>query len=163
MIFAHGPNGEFGKGSGLPWDIPEELTHFKEYTKGKTLIMSGSTFASLPGLLPGRRHIVIGRPKTVAKNGAVPHVLFPENYALRDICGVYKGSIVVGGRDFLLEASKFCKEASITEVLHSGDADYFIDYKEIYKELNSRLRYDGVETFGKYHIHSWKTEEAIGQ
>jgi dihydrofolate reductase len=45
-----------------------DLKRFKALTMGKPMIMGRKTFESLPGLLPGRRHIVLtrattGRPK----------------------------------------------------------------------------------------------------
>ena len=47
-----------GAEGGMPWHVPEDLQHFKEVTMGKTMLMGRKTFASLPGVLPGRMHIV---------------------------------------------------------------------------------------------------------
>jgi dihydrofolate reductase len=45
----------------LPWRIPEDFKFFKETTMGHPMIMGRKTFESLPGILPGRTHIVITR------------------------------------------------------------------------------------------------------
>lgn len=50
-----------GKEGGLPWKISTDLQYFKQVTMGKPLIMGRVTFDSLPGLLPGRPHIVVTR------------------------------------------------------------------------------------------------------
>lgn len=60
-IYARAANGVIGKDGGLPWHLPADLRHFKALTSGKPMIMGRKTFESLPGLLPGRRHIVLTR------------------------------------------------------------------------------------------------------
>ena len=37
-----------GKNGTLPWNIPEDLQHFKEYTSGKVCVMGRKTWDSLP-------------------------------------------------------------------------------------------------------------------
>ncbi len=54
-------NGVIGKDNGLPWHIPGDLRRFKQLTMGSAMIMGRKTFDSLPGILPGRRHIVMTR------------------------------------------------------------------------------------------------------
>lgn len=137
MIFATGPGGEFGLNNGLPWNVPEDFKHFKKYTSGCTLVMSGSTFATLPSLLPGHPHAVIGRPGTVAKNGDRPSVLYKEGSCLRSLCEHIEGDVVViGGRDFLMEAADFVDEASITLInINIPEATHYIDYSSVMSKL----------------------------
>lgn len=59
MIVARAQNGVIGTNGQLPWHIPADLRHFKTLTQGAPMIMGRKTFESLPGLLPGRRHIVL--------------------------------------------------------------------------------------------------------
>ena len=61
LVVARASNGVIGKDGALPWHIPADLKHFKQVTSGAPMIMGRKTFASLPGLLPGRRHIVLTR------------------------------------------------------------------------------------------------------
>lgn len=61
LIFARAANGAIGKDGDLPWRLPADLKHFKALTMGLPMIMGRKTFESLPGLLPGRRHIVLTR------------------------------------------------------------------------------------------------------
>ncbi len=70
LIYARAANGAIGLDGDLPWRLPADLKHFKALTLGKPMIMGRKTFESLPGLLPGRRHIVLTRDAAWAAVGA---------------------------------------------------------------------------------------------
>ncbi len=70
LIYARAANGAIGLGGDLPWRLPADLKHFKALTMGLPMIMGRKTFESLPGLLPGRRHIVLTRDASWAAVGA---------------------------------------------------------------------------------------------
>ncbi len=70
LILARADNGVIGKDGTMPWHLPADLRHFKSLTQGKPMIMGRKTFDSLPGLLPGRRHIVLTRDKDWEAEGA---------------------------------------------------------------------------------------------
>ena len=61
FVIARAENGVIGRDGALPWRIPADLERFKALTLGAPMIMGRKTFESLPGLLPGRRHIVLTR------------------------------------------------------------------------------------------------------
>lgn len=69
LIYARAANGAIGNDGDLPWRLPADLKRFKALTIGKPMIMGRKTFESLPGLLPGRRHIVLSRRDGVATDG----------------------------------------------------------------------------------------------
>lgn len=50
-----------GYQGGMPWHMPVDLKHFKQWTQGKTIMMGRKTFDSLGRPLPKRRNIVISR------------------------------------------------------------------------------------------------------
>ena len=58
---ARADNGVIGVDGRLPWHLPADLKRFKAQTLGRPMIMGRKTFDSLPGILPGRRHIVLTR------------------------------------------------------------------------------------------------------
>lgn len=60
-IVAMAENRVIGKDNTLLWHLPEDFKHFKRTTMGNPMIMGRKTFESLPGMLPGRPHIVITR------------------------------------------------------------------------------------------------------
>lgn len=59
LIVARDPAGLIGAGGTLPWRYKEDLARFKKVTMDGALVMGRKTFQGLPGLLPGRRHIVV--------------------------------------------------------------------------------------------------------
>lgn len=61
LVVARADNGVIGRDGKLPWRLPADLQRFKAVTMGRPMIMGRKTFESLPGLLPGRRHIVLTR------------------------------------------------------------------------------------------------------
>lgn len=70
IIAAIGKKNELGKENKLLWDLPEDLKHFKDKTRGSAIIMGRKTFDSIGRPLPARRNIVISRDKTLGIPGA---------------------------------------------------------------------------------------------
>ncbi|MCZ8135769.1 MAG: dihydrofolate reductase [Porphyrobacter sp.] len=70
LIYARAANGAIGHEGDLPWRLPADLKRFKALTMGKPMVMGRKTFESLPGLLPGRRHIVLSQRIGFAAEGA---------------------------------------------------------------------------------------------
>jgi dihydrofolate reductase len=70
LVVARAQNGVIGRGGKLPWHIPADLKRFKALTMGRAMVMGRKTFESLPGLLPGRRHIVLTRDRAWRAEGA---------------------------------------------------------------------------------------------
>ena len=68
---ARADNNVIGDGGGIPWRLPGEQQRFKAMTMGKPMVMGRKTFESLPGLLPGRRHIVVTRDAAWQAEGAI--------------------------------------------------------------------------------------------
>jgi dihydrofolate reductase len=84
LVVARAANGVIGRDGKLPWHIPEDLRHFKRVTTGTAMIMGRRTFESLPGLLPGRRHIVLTRDPAWSAAGAEIARSVDEALALAD-------------------------------------------------------------------------------
>ena len=70
LVLARAANGVIGKDGKLPWYLPDDLKRFKRITMGAPMIMGRKTFESLPGILPGRRHIVLTRDPNWHADGA---------------------------------------------------------------------------------------------
>ena len=75
LIYARAANGAIGHEGALPWRLRADLKRFKALTmgregKGLPMIMGRKTFESLPGLLPGRRHIVLTHRERWDSEGA---------------------------------------------------------------------------------------------
>ena len=64
-------NRVIGRDGDLPWQLPEDLRHFKRLTLGKPVIMGRKTWDSLyVKPLPSRRNIVVTRNPDFQANGA---------------------------------------------------------------------------------------------
>ena len=60
LIAAMDCQGGIGKNGRLPWHIPEDLKHFKEYTADKVVVMGRKTWDSLPVKpLPNRHNLIM--------------------------------------------------------------------------------------------------------
>lgn len=69
-VLAMTPELLIGARNGLPWHLPEDMKHFREITKGGTVIMGRNTYLSLPDAfrpLPGRRNIVLSKESPVSE------------------------------------------------------------------------------------------------
>src|SRR5512142_2896136 len=59
LVAAVAANGVIGNGGRLPWQLPEDLKHFKRLTLGHPVIMGRRTWESLGKPLHGRDNIVV--------------------------------------------------------------------------------------------------------
>jgi dihydrofolate reductase len=76
LVVAVAANGVIGAEGAMPWHLPADLRRFKALTMNMPMIMGRKTFDSLPGILPGRRHIVLTRDQDWQADGAeVAHSL----------------------------------------------------------------------------------------
>src|SRR6185369_16168245 len=113
IIVARARNGVIGRDGKLPWHISADLKRFKALTMGSAMVMGRKTFESLPGLLPGRRHIVLTRDRDWSANGAeVAHDL---DQALA-LAGAERVS-VIGGANLFAQFLPLAGRIELTEVL----------------------------------------------
>jgi dihydrofolate reductase len=116
---ARSDNGIIGRDGGLPWRLPEDLKHFKALTMGKPMIMGRKTFESLPGLLPGRRHIVLTRDTGWSADGAERAGTVDEALALAEAPEV----AVIGGAEIYALFMDRATRIELTEVHRTVEGD----------------------------------------
>jgi dihydrofolate reductase len=122
LVVARAENGVIGRDGGLPWHISEDLKHFKRVTMGSAMVMGRRTFDSLPGLLPGRRHIVLTRDPEWRAAGAELARSAEEALAL---AGQERVSIIGGAEMFAL-FEPLAEAVELTEVHGSPEGDTFL-------------------------------------
>lgn len=105
LIVATDRNLAIGKDNAMLWHIPEDFKFFKRTTMGKPMVMGRKTFESLPGVLPGRAHLVVSRSGFTHDHEAVSG--YSEFYAA------------------LNAAKKMAKEAEQDEVFIVGGAQIY--------------------------------------
>ncbi|MBY6127263.1 dihydrofolate reductase [Qipengyuania aquimaris] len=122
LIYARSANGAIGKDGALPWHLPADLKRFKALTMDKPMIMGRKTFESLPGLLPGRRHIVLTRKERWDSSGA--EVVRSVEEA---IAKAGEGDIaVIGGAAIFDVFMPLAERVELTEIHEEFDGDVFM-------------------------------------
>ncbi len=119
LVLAKAANGIIGADGAMPWHIPADLRHFKQITKGSPMIMGRKTFDSLPGLLPGRRHIVLTRDVAWEEDGAEPVHCVEEALRVANGPHVY----VIGGAEIYALFLPLADRIELTEITASPDGD----------------------------------------
>ena len=122
IVVARAQNGVIGRDGKLPWHISADLRRFKVLTMGSVMVMGRRTFESLPGLLPGRRHIVLTRDASWHAEGA--EVVHHVDEALR-LAGDQRVS-VIGGADIFRLFLPLADRIELTEVLADIAGDTFM-------------------------------------
>jgi dihydrofolate reductase len=119
LIVARALNGVIGRDGKLPWHISADLKRFKALTMGGVMVMGRRTFDSLPGLLPGRRHIVLTRDRGWSAEGAEVAHGVDEALAL---AGGERISVIGGAEVFDL-FMPLADRIELTEVLEDVPGD----------------------------------------
>jgi dihydrofolate reductase len=140
IVVARARNGVIGRDGGLPWHIPADLKRFKALTTGSVMVMGRKTFESLPGLLPGRRHVVLTRdPAWRAEGAEVAHSLEQAIELAGD-----QSISVIGGAEIFGKFLPLADRVELTEVLDEVEGDTFMPdprklagLDEIYREEHS--------------------------
>ncbi|MEK7343235.1 MAG: dihydrofolate reductase [Pseudomonadota bacterium] len=159
LVLARADNGVIGKDGDLPWRLPADLKHFKALTAGHPMLMGRRTFDSLPGLLPGRRHIVLTRDPDWAAPGAEAVHDIDQALAL----AAAPTLMVIGGAEIYRLFLPLATRIELTEVHIEADGDAAIAYPDPalwretaradYPATDGRPAYSFV-TFGRADCHT---------
>jgi dihydrofolate reductase len=135
FVVARATDGTIARDGDVPWKISDDLKRFKRLTTGLPMIMGRKTFDSLPGLLPGRRHIVLTRQQGWAAEGAeVAHT--PE----QALALAGEGAVaVIGGNDMFELFMPLATRLEITEIHEDTAGDVFMaapgpEWREVARE-----------------------------
>ncbi len=118
----------------LPWNIPEELQHFKNVTIGKPVIMGRKTFESIGKILPERDNIVLTN-----------HLESLENFQSLFACNSVDSAIT--------KAQELAKKRSVNEICIIGG-------QEIFKAFLAQVNYLQI-TYVDYPVTLEKKQEGV--
>ena len=97
----------------LLFHLPADLKNFKELTAGGSLLMGRRTFDSLPGLLPGRAHVVLSRdPAFMPKNVKILRSIEDAKAFAAQTPALW----LIGGTQMYAALLPFCGLAYVTKV-----------------------------------------------
>jgi dihydrofolate reductase len=126
LVAAVARNGVIGKDNQLLWHIPEDMAHFRSFTRACAVVMGRKTWDSLPPRfrpLPQRRNVVITRHSNWQAEGAEVVQSWPEALAL--LAGEPR-VCVIGGSQIYQLALPDADELMLTEIDRDfeGDAQF---------------------------------------
>lgn len=123
MIAAIGAHNQLGLNGDMPWkrSLSSDLKFFRKTTAHHPMVMGRKTFESLPGLLPGREHLVI----TSSNLPAQEHLqTYPD---LESFLQAWKDSdqtvYVIGGGSIYRQFLPYADELILTQIDSDFDAD----------------------------------------
>ena len=125
MIVAVGLNGVIGNSAtnNIPWDIKEDMRHFKNKTAGKTVVMGTNTYNSIGKPLPNRKNILItSKPD--------PYSLIDNLHchgSLNEALDTNDGAILIGGQGIYKEGMELGPDTlyvTIVNAIPHGDVTF---------------------------------------
>jgi dihydrofolate reductase len=120
LVAAVAANGVIGAGGKLPWQLPEDLKHFKALTLGHPVLMGRKTWESLGRPLPGRENIVVTR--TAGYDAPGTHVAASLDAALA-FCAGEAVAFVIGGCELYAAALPQAHGLVLTEIHRDYEGD----------------------------------------
>lgn len=116
----------------LLFHLPTDLQHFKQTTKGKTVLMGRKTMDSLPGgrPLPGRRNLVLTTDLSRVKEGFEAVSTVEEAVELLRMSATEQSeeavAFVIGGEQVYRLLLPYCEEVIVTHIHERAEeADAF--------------------------------------
>jgi dihydrofolate reductase len=137
LIAAVAQNRAIGQNNQLLWHLPEDMRHFRETTRGKTVLMGRKTWDSLPAAfcpLPGRRNIVLTRDADYVARGAETAHSLDEALGL---AGDNDEAFIIGGAELYRQGLPLAQRLYLTEISETRQGDVFfpeisaVDWQEV--------------------------------
>ena len=128
-----------GKDGAIPWHLPADLQRFKNTTMGYPMVMGRKTFESLPGVLPGRQHVILTRNRNYIAKGCDIVTCWEEAKTLLE--GSEK-IFVIGGAEVHALVLPHAQQLDLTFVHAELEGDTFFPQwnKNHWKEVSREFR-----------------------
>lgn len=151
IITAMAANRVIGVENRLPWNLPEDLQHFKALTMGHHIVMGRKTYDSIGKPLPGRTTIIVTRNMDYAVPGCI---------AVNSIDAALTVShgdsevFFVGGAELYAQALPIADRIYLTEIKRDfpGDAHFpQFDLAQWHETSRDKRSTTGSEPY-EYHF-----------
>ena len=139
LIVALAADNVIGNDGAMPWNLPEDLQHFKRVTMGKPIVMGRATWDSIGRPLPGRQNIVVTRQTHFTADGCdIAHSL-DEAIAL---AGEVPEVMVIGGGQIYAQALPLATRIYLTRIDADVDGDTRFPPLDLHEwTVTSRVEY----------------------
>ena len=130
VVVAVADNGVIGRGNALPWDLPDDLQHFKRTTLGRPIIMGRKTYESIGRPLPGRLNIILTRDTNWRAEGVTTACSMPDAIDIAESQALVDGAdsvMVIGGAEIYRQAMPIASRAFVTRVHGNVSGDAYFD------------------------------------
>lgn len=126
----------------LLWNIPEDLKHFHDITRGHPVIMGQKTYESIGRLLPGRTNIILTLDQEFSVDGAI--TCYSLKQAIEEGSKIDQAEIFfIGGGQIYEQSLPLANKLYITLVKGDYQADsFFPDYSDFKKVISKRASRD---------------------
>jgi dihydrofolate reductase len=128
LVAAVAENNVIGADGGMPWRLRSDLTHFRQVTLNKPVIMGRKTFESIGKPLKDRTNIVITRDSGRSMPGVIFVPSFEEALAAARADARQRGTdeiMVIGGSDVFRAAMPLADRLDITHVHARPDGNVY--------------------------------------
>lgn len=157
LVVAAASNHAIGKDGLLPWQLPNDMKHFKNITWGMPVLMGRKTFESLGKPLKGRKNIVISRqtgwqaPGIVVVKSIEDGLFVARETDAREV-------MVIGGGEIYRALFEKARRVYLTRVEAEPEADTFfpvLDPSEWYLVSQKNHEADEKNAFN-YSFQLWE-------
>jgi dihydrofolate reductase len=134
IIVAAAENLVIGKDNDLVWNLPDDMSYFKETTKGHHVLMGRKNYESIPSKwrpLPNRPNVIITRNKELDYPGTFIVHSLKEALALAEKANEDE-AFIIGGGEIFSQSIPLVDRIYYTEVKAAFDGDTF--FPELVKE-----------------------------
>lgn len=134
LVLAVSENGVIGRNNALPWDLPDDLRHFKRTTMGCPVLMGRKTFESVGRPLPGRTNLVLTRNSGWSAPGVEAFQNLDSIFARAEQQALLDGApalCVIGGAEIYRVCLPRAQEVVMTLVHGDVQGDAFFDREEL--------------------------------
>ncbi len=134
IVVAVANNGVIGRGNALPWDLPDDLQHFKRTTMGRPIIMGRKTFESIGRPLPGRLNIILTRDSAWQAPGVSVATSMQQAIDIAEDQALIDGAdsvVVIGGAEIYRQALPITSRVFLTRVHGDVQGDAFFDLDQL--------------------------------
>lgn len=144
MVAAVAENGVIGRDGGIPWELPEDLRHFRATTRGNTVVMGRATYDAIGHPLPYRTNVVVTRDRTWQADGVFVAAGLDE--ALQQAQDFEGDVMVIGGGHVYSAAMPSATHQVLTEVHQAPEGDTFYpDWDRSQWRETAREAHDGFD------------------